>query len=176
MGGILSRSNSAWKVGERAGKRALVRRVPEGVQVAADAVMRSAGRGAGVRLARAWEELYGLNPDPSKAYSLAIKAVEDATVKLVCSKHPAPTLGTVISDMENQKDWRLPMAREDSRALTKDVVIGMLRVLWCGQHDRHGSGEPEKPGNVSREEATVAVLLAVTLVGWFDAGIVARRP
>lgn len=171
---ILRRSNSAWKVGKRAGRYGLVRRVPEGVQVAADELMGGAGR-AGVRLAKAWEALYGLNPDPSKAYSLAIKAVEDASVKLVCPKNAVPTLGTVIRDMENQKDWRLPMDQEHPKALSHDVVIGMLRVLWCGQHDRHGGGEPEKPGNVSHEEANVAVLLAVTLVGWFDAGLVARR-
>jgi hypothetical protein len=72
---LLTRSKSAWTVGVRSGRPGLTRRVPLGVQVAADAVMARAGR-AGVRLAKAWEELYGLDPNPSEAYRLAILAVE----------------------------------------------------------------------------------------------------
>lgn len=66
------------------------------------------------------------------------------------------------------------MDREHSKAPTAEVVLGMMRLLWHGQHDRHG-GQPSAPGNVSYEEANVAILMAVTLVGWFDAGLVARR-
>lgn len=47
---ILEHGKSAWRVGMRNGMPGLVRRVPEGVQVAADHVMSRAGQ-AGVRLA-----------------------------------------------------------------------------------------------------------------------------
>lgn len=172
LNGILSRCNSAWTVGERAGRRGLVRRVPEGVQVAADAVMGRAGR-AGVRLAKAWEALYGLAPNPSQAYSLAIKSIEDATVPIVSPNNSRATLGTVIGQITADADWKLPMVREPAASPTKEVVLGMLRVVWEGQHDRHGG--PIAPGDVSQDEAASAVLLAVVLVGWFDAGLVARR-
>lgn len=172
---VLRRSNSAWRVGERAGLPGLVRRVPEGVQVAADEVMGGAGR-AGLRLARAWELLYGPNPNPSEAYRHAILAIEDASIKVVLPKDKDATLGRVIGQMASTKNWDLPMLREPATVPTKDVVLGMMRTVWEGQHDRHGGNdEPERPGNVSQEEATVAVLLAVTLVGWFDAALVARR-
>lgn len=51
-----------------------------------------------------------------------------------------------------------------------------MRMMWHGQHDRHG-GQVIDPGDlsVSMDETTVAVGLAVTLVQWFDAGLV-RRP
>ena len=169
---ILARSKSAWRVGARAGRPALVRRVPVGVQVAADSVMARAGR-AGNRLAKAWEELYGLEPDASAAYSLAIKAVEDAAVPVVSPTNERATLGTVLAQVEQQADWQLPMEREHDRAPSRDVLIGMMRMLWQGQHDRHG-GQPSAPGDVSLEEATVAVSVAVTLVNLFDAGLVAR--
>lgn len=65
------------------------------------------------------------------------------------------------------------MTREDSRYPSADVLIGMIRMLWHGQHDRHG-GQPSAPGNVSEQEAIVAVGLATTLVQWFDAGVVKR--
>jgi hypothetical protein len=172
LDGMLTRAKSVWTVGERAGRRALVRRVPRGVQDAADSVMARAGR-AGVRLAKAWEELYGIEPNASAAYGLAIKAVEDAAIPVVSVANERATLGTVLAQMEQQADWTLPMGREHERAPSRDVLIGMMRMLWHGQHDRHG-GQPSAPGDVSIEEATVAVSLAVSLVNLFHAGTIAR--
>lgn len=171
---VLERSKSAWQVGARTERPGLVRRVPLGVQVAADSVMDRAGR-AGVRLAKAWEELYGLVPNASEAYRLAILAVEDAAVPVVSPSNPKATLGTVLRQIEDQKDWRLPMERQHASAPSGAVLVGMIRTLWHGQHDRHG-GQPSAPGNVSVDEATVAVSLAVTLVHWFDGGQIRRSP
>lgn len=171
---LLERSKSAWQVGTRSGHPGLVRRVPVGVQVAADSVMARTGR-AGVRLAKAWEQLYGITPDASAAYGLAIKAVEDAAIPVVSPTNATATLGTVLSQIQDQGDWRLPIEREHEHAPSKEVLVGMMRMLWHGQHDRHG-GQPSAPGNVSVQEATVAVSLAVTLVNWFDAGLIRRSP
>jgi hypothetical protein len=169
---VLSRAKSAWAVGTRAGRRALTRRVPLGVHVAADSVMDRAGR-AGVRLARAWEELYSIEPNASAAYGLAIKAVEDAAIPVVSPTNSRATLGTVLAQIESQGDWRLPMEREHDKAPSTEVLAGMMRLLWHGQHDRHG-GQPSAPGDVSVEEATVAVSLAVTLVNLFSSALFAR--
>jgi hypothetical protein len=169
---ILDRSKSAWEVGTRVGRPGLVRRVPLGVQVAADAIMARAGL-AGVRLAKAWEALYALEPNAGVAYGLAIKAVEDAAIPVVSPSNGRATLGTVLKQLEDQADWKLPLEREHDRAQSRDVVVGMLRMLWHGHHDRHG-GQPSAPGDVSIDEATVAVSLAVTLVNLFDAGVVRR--
>jgi hypothetical protein len=169
---LLSRSKSAWRVGERSGKPGLVRRVPLGVQVGADSVIGRSGR-AGVRLAKAWEELYGLQPNASEAYRLAILAVEDAAIPAVSPTNTSATLGTVLKQIEDQGDWKLPMTREHPKAPSGEVLIGMIRTLWHGQHDRHG-GQPAAPGNVSHEEAVIAVGLATTLVHWLDAGLVSR--
>ncbi|MGP6173647.1 hypothetical protein [Corynebacterium sp. A21] len=170
---LLDLSKSAWTVGERAGKPGLVRRVPLGVQLGAQNVMDRAGR-AGVHLATAWGHLYGLDPDPSAAYRFAILAVEDATIPVVCPNNDRATLGVVARDLAAQGDWHLPMTREDTRSPSKDVVLGMIRVLWSGQHDRH-AGQPSTPGNVDAQEAAVAVSLATSLVQLFDAGLVKRN-
>jgi hypothetical protein len=170
---VLLRSRSAWEVGQRAGRPGLARRVPAGVQVAADSVMQRVGR-AGARLAKAWETLYGIEPNPSEAYRLAILAVEDAAVPVVSPKNEKATLGTVLRDIEQQGDWRLPMTREHDGAPSQEVLVGAIRLLWHGQHDQH-SGQPSAPGDVSFEEASVAVSLAVTLVQWFGAGLLFRE-
>ena len=79
----------------------------------------------------------------------------------------------VVSQMESQGDWSLPMAREHPKAPPHKVIIAMMRMLWHGQHDRHG-GQPSGPGNVSDDEAKVAVGIATTLIDWFGAGLVSR--
>ncbi|MEV5769130.1 hypothetical protein AB0L34_31870 [Micromonospora sp. NPDC052213] len=79
----------------------------------------------------------------------------------------------MLKQLEDQGDWRLPMEREHTSAPSSHVIIAMLRMLWHGQHDRHG-GQPSAPGNVSVDEAQVAVSVAVTLVQWFDAGLIQR--
>ena len=166
---LLEQSKSAWTVGERLGHPGLTRRVPEGVQIAADQAMETAG----IKLAQAWEALYGLHPDPSKAYSLAIKSVEDAAIPIVSPQNDRATLGTVIRDIRNQADWNLPMARSDDRASSDEVLLGMMQLLWAGQHDRHGGDI--KPLPLTHEEAVVAVSLAVTLVHWFTTDHLVER-
>ncbi len=169
---ILTRAKSAWTIGTRAGRPALVRRVPVGVQIAADSVMARSSQ-AGVRLAQAWEALYGLEPNASEAYRLAILAVEDAAVPVVSPTNASATLGTVLRQIEDQRDWRLPIDREHTNGRSGDVLVAMMRMLWHGQHDRHG-GQPSAPGNVSLDEARVAVTLSVTLVDWFSGGLPRR--
>lgn len=169
---LLEQSKSAWMVGERLGRPGLTRRVPEGVQIAADQVMGTTGD-AGIKLAQAWEALYGLHPDPTKAYSLAIKSVEDAAIPVVSPRNSKATLGTVIRDIQAQGDWSLPMARTNDQAPPNEVLLGMMQMLWTGQHDRHG-GNFELPP-LTHEEAVVAVSLAVTLVHWFTTDHLVER-
>ncbi|WEV74577.1 hypothetical protein OZX74_03380 [Bifidobacterium sp. ESL0798] len=170
LDGILQRSGSLWQVSDkaRAGRRGLVRRVPKGVQQVADTVMARSGN-AGVELSKAWECLYGINPKPGEAYSHAIKSVEDVAIPVVSPNNLNATLGTVLTQMRDQNNWRLPMLREDSNSTSQETLLDMIGLLWRGQHDRHGGVESQP---VTVEEATVAVGLATSLVQFFDAGLV----
>jgi hypothetical protein len=170
---LLDRSNSAWMVGTRDGHSGLQRRVPIRVQKAVDSTIGRSGR-AGVRLAKAWEHIYGMAGSSSEAYRLAIQAVEDAAIPVVSPTNIRATLGTVIAQIEAQKDWTLPIQREATQVPAIDIVTKMMRLLWYGQHDRHG-GQPSAPGAVTREEAQVAVSTAVLLVDWFTQGAVQRH-
>jgi hypothetical protein len=168
---ILADAGSAWRVGQRLGNAGVERRVPEGVVEAAETVMTSSGT-AGVLLSEAWRSLYGQSPDYEEAYEKAIKAVEEAGVDVVCPNNRKATLGTMARDMENQKDWALPL-EEDAKFPSRDVVYRMVQSLLAGQESRHGGNGYRKP---TLEEAEAAVLLAVPLVQWFISGTVARRP
>lgn len=170
---LLLESGSAWRVGTRAGRVALVRRIPEGVQDAAGAVMDRAGH-AGGRLAQAWEAAFGVGPDPSKAYSLAVKAVEDAAVPVVTPTDANATLGKIIGTVRDQGTWSLPMTREHASSPSGTTLLAMMQTLWTGQSDRHG-GDQDRTVPITQEAAESAVLLAVPLVQWFGSGLVARR-
>lgn len=169
--GILKAGRSKWTVGERAGVVGLVERVPEGVQASVEGVIRTAGS-AGRLLARAWAHVHGLQPNDSAGYADAVRAVEIAAIDVVQRNNKDATLGTVISQMRDQKDWRLPL-REHQYAPSAELVLTSTRTLWHGHRDRHGGVDYS---DVTHEEARAAVALAATLVEWFSAGAVARRP
>jgi len=164
---ILTRGSSMWAVGDRNGNPGLVRRVPEGVQAGTEAVIASSAS-AGSLLGQAWSALYGRNPDPEEAYEKAIKAVEEAGASIVSPNNSRATLGTMIADMRNQVDWKLPL---DSAQAA--VTLPMAEALWQGQQSRHGGNGYRPP---TLEEAESAVLLAVPLVQWFTSGVLQRRP
>lgn len=173
---ILSECGSAWKVGTRDGYPGLERRVPLGVQEAAEHTMATTGH-AGKRLSEAWHTAFGVNPDPSKAYWLAIKAVEDAAKHKVTPDDKVTTLGKINNVIREQKGWSLPLQREDPGFSTKDLLLAMSRSLWAGEVDRHGGTDtPDtSPVDITQEAAEVAVMLAVPLVHWFASGVAARR-
>lgn len=176
----LSESGSAWRVGLRYPDAfGLIKRVPEGVQSAADTVMTSGGH-AGKTLAKAWGEAFGHNPNPREAYRLAVEAVEDAAIPhLNFTPAENPTLGSVIRKINGSKrdagEWTLPLQREDDHYSNGQTVVAMLKSLWAGQVDRHG-GEQEHHSKIHVEQAAAetAVLMAVPLVQWFTSGAVAR--
>lgn len=166
---VLVQARSAWRVGTRCGHPGLVRRLPRGVEVAAAAAIQHPN--AGKRLVTAWESAFGVNPDPSKAYWFAVKAVEDASAPLVIPNDLSPTLGKVISRIEQGGQFKLPHLRENPDATSHEVLLKTLKLLWVGEHDRHG-GMPQSPlpDDVTQDEAETAVMTAVTLVGWFETG------
>ncbi|MFJ4171669.1 hypothetical protein ACIPY3_19370 [Paenarthrobacter sp. NPDC089714] len=170
---ILEESGSKWRVGDRHGRLGLVQRVTRGVQDTFDRTMESSGH-AGNRLAEAWEAAYGVSPNPSLAYSLAVKAVEDAAVPVVCPNDFNATLGKINAQLRHAGDWSLPLAREDAYATTSFTLVGMMKMLWAGQADRHG-GNHDPDLVITQEAAEVAVTTAATLVQWFASGAVARR-
>ncbi|MBT2248354.1 hypothetical protein JHV56_06555 [Arthrobacter sp. BHU FT2] len=171
---ILEESGSMWKVGERVSRFGLVRRVPEAVINAVDQTIAASGH-AGQRLAEAWEAAYGIDPNPSLAYSLAVKAVEDATIPVVSPTDTSATLGKINAHIRNAGGWSLPLQREDAHAPTSTTLLYMMKMLWAGQADRHG-GHHDPELTITQEAAEVAVMTAATLVQWFTSGAVARKP
>lgn len=170
LGVLLERCGSAWRIGTRDGYWGLERRVPEGVQEAADHVATTTGS-AGALLSEAWHAAFGVTPDAEEAYEKAIKAVEESGAKVILPKNPKATLGTMIATMRPHGDWALEITDSNGNHFN-DLVLRMCEALWQGQGSRHGGNGYRKP---TQGEAEAAVMLAAPLVQWFHAGAVARR-
>jgi hypothetical protein len=173
----LRQGGSAWMVHALAEVDAqpeyeLVRRVDPTVVAAADLAIDS-GR-PGDHLRTAWTAAYGRTPDPSKAYSEAIKAVEVALGPIVSPNDVTPTLGRMLGNLRGNEDKYLftlkgsgdssPVSRGDLDGV--QIVRLMAQLLWTGQHDRHGTFDPDAPIAMSEEEGRAAVHLAAVLVQW----------
>src|SRR5450759_2847647 len=168
---VLAQAQSAYAVGDRMGKIGLVDRVPEGVRTTIEGVFQVGGS-AGPLLARAWAHVHGLEKNDTAGYADAVRAVEAAAIPVVQPQNREATLGTVIKQMHDQGDWRLPL-REHNHAPSSEMIVQMLRTLFRGHRDRHGNLDYS---DVTHEEARAAVVLAATLVDWFTSGAIARRP
>jgi len=172
LGSVLTQGRSKYQVAKRGKGYRLEERVPEGVKVAAEAII-SSGTTAGRLLERAWMKVFDLTPDDSGAYSHAVKAVETVALDTLGITKETATVSDAIRAIEKRESaWRLPFQREHTEYPSRNVLLGMLKSLYRGQRDRHGS---EAYSDVTHDEAQAAVLMAVTLVGWFSGGLVQER-
>jgi hypothetical protein len=129
-----------------------------------------AGSAAG-HLRAAWATAYALEPDPVRAYSEAVKAVEAAAHAVADPGNPKATLGSMIRAVRDRpRAFSVALGGQSASAL--ESVAAMMALLWEGQTSRHGGKAPTRPETA--EEARMAVLLAVTLVEWFVSGAVRR--
>ena len=123
---------------------------------------------AAVHLKEAWSDIYRHKPNPSAGYRNAVRAIEAVCPLTVIPNDPKPTLGKAIAAM------RLKPSKWKTEIGDVDTVIRMLEAVWGSQTDRHGSGEKNRPPNVTQREAEAALHLAVTLVQLFRTKAIRR--
>lgn len=151
--------------------RSLQRRTAEETANAVERVAQRAS-GAAPHLTNAWNHTFGRNPDPGRAYSEAVKAVEAAAIPVVSPNNAKATLGTVIGQLRTTpQKWQVAMTRDlllpNGGAMSPlEVVTNMADLLWRNQTDRHAPIQP-----ITQEQAEMAVHLALTLVHIFTRSI-----
>jgi hypothetical protein len=164
---LLSIGGSARRVADSGS--ALERRVSDSARRAfLEAVAEAREASSAAHLVEAWGAAFGRNPDASKAYSEAVKAVEAAAIPVVTPKDNVATLGKIIGELShNPQAYTFAIAGDFARA--REV----LRLLWEGQTDRHGAASP-RPVSVAAAQA--ALQLSVCAVEWFQRGAIGRVP
>jgi hypothetical protein len=127
---------------------------------------------ASMLLRRAWSATYGRDPEPSRAYGDAVRAVEAIACPLVLPGDPKPTLGKVIARLREQTDrWNFILPGEREAAGIAPMRL-MLELLWTAQRSRHAGGPDTRDQFLTETEAAVSL---TTLVQWFASGFVQRK-
>ncbi|MBC2869795.1 hypothetical protein [Streptomyces mexicanus] len=157
--------------------RALVHRVDPTVTALLNTAARAAGQpdrgSASEHLRRAYTAAYALHPEPGRAYSEAIKAVECAAHATLEPNNTKATLGTMLRELrQHPGQWDVALAGKTG-VEGEATITTMLSLLWTGQTSRHGGQQPTREETLA--EARMAVDLAVSLVRWFADGTVRRR-
>ncbi|GAB2467896.1 hypothetical protein GCM10027187_40070 [Streptosporangium sandarakinum] len=166
----LDQAGSAWKVKDS--WDGLTTRVDETVAQAVNTTISDTGSDASAHLRKAWDAAYGIQPDPTVAYSEAVKAAEAVTIPAVLPRDRGATLGKVLGEMKNTRArWTLSIDDKVGQPASADAVIEMIALLWHGQRDRHSGPEMKL---TTLEAARMAVHTAATLVQWFTSGNVHR--
>lgn len=158
--------------------RGLVRRVDATVTALVNTAARGAAeqpdRGsASTHLRRAFDAAHALHPDPVRAYSESIKAVESAAHATLEPNNRNATLGTMLGVLRNQRHRLIVVLAGTTGTEGLQTVESMMRLLWTGHTSRHGNLQTTR--DETAEEAQMAVFLAASLVQWFSTGAVYRR-
>lgn len=173
---VLREGRSAWRVSDDLS--ALERRqdatVTATTQQAQQAARISGRQSAAEHLEKAWHHVYGLHPDPSRAYGEAILAVEATAVPIVIPNDVGAHLGHVYGQLKSQGHlYELAITEKAGKRASVTVVTEMIGLLWHGHTDRHEGNVPGIP--ITNEAAQMAVHAAATLVQWFTSGAVRRK-
>ncbi|WP_404871009.1 hypothetical protein ACI1MP_37840 (plasmid) [Kitasatospora griseola] len=160
----------------RADGRALVARVDPALVRALEAAVESGEQpergSASEHLQEAFERAYAFTPDPVKAFSEAIKAVECAAHSTLQPNHRRATLGTMLGEMSNLASALVFEIEGADPQDGVEMVRLMMRQLWDGQTSRHGKKGPTR--KETEAQAVAAVHLAAVLVQWFSSGAIRR--
>ena len=164
MASTLTDANSVWEVSSAGsdGDSMLTRRALGPVRAAIENV-RSDSERAGDHLMEAWRYYAGRDAIPDQAYFQAILAVETAMKPVVSPKDGDATLGKMLNAVKDGPHKCTFALGEPYPALAP------ARQMW-ETHRRHGTDDRDAPTGMSQDEAGAAVLLALTLVGWFASG------
>ncbi|MFI6505846.1 hypothetical protein [Nonomuraea typhae] len=169
---ILNEGGSAWTITDNVD--GLTARVNPTVAQAARTTVKDAKASAADHLRKAWDAAYGFQPDPTLAYSEAVKAVEDVVIPETIPRDNMPTLGKALTHLTSTRGkWTLAIDDKNGQPATADALISLLELLWHGQRDRH-AGPTMKPA--SQETAQMAVHTAAVVVQWFSSGNVRKKP
>lgn len=166
---ILLQSGSKWKVTKNdSGDFYLEERV-DATTESAMADIADRGGDVALYLTKAWNETFGRSPNPSVAYSNAIKAVEAAAWPVVIPKNDKATLGTIVRALRDKpENFRIGITEKQSNSGIESIC-SQLSLVWEGQTDRHGTSNPQTPTQAAAEQA---LFIAISFSQQFARGLI----
>lgn len=134
----------------------------------------SSSTSSAAHLRTAWRACFRRDADPSTAYRESVLAVEGAVGAALTPRDGRPSLGKVVAHLEEAASGAYTLAGLDRKGLLSvDTVLAMLRTLQRNDR-RHARPVGHDDDPVTQDEAEAVVFLAVTLVRWFEQGLVRK--
>lgn len=176
LSGILDQGGSIWSVMWPFPKPGYLARRATQVTQQQVANMASGHGRPGDHLTEAWRFVFGRSPNPSSGYKEAVRAVEAAAKPALLPREKTATLGKMYPALrDGWKNFVVELGGIELRPQERAVIVAdMMRLLWKGEFDRHGTDEEDVPPTVSQEQAEAAAHMALLLVEWFQTGAVRR--
>ncbi|MFJ5731515.1 hypothetical protein [Streptomyces paradoxus] len=120
-----------------------------------------------------WQAAYGRSPDPVRAYSEAIKAVECAAHAVIQPNNAKATLGTMLGEIKNARhkfSAAIPSPAGDPIAPAEAMMLALWEgadlAAWRPDHNR-ARNPGGRPGRGPPRRRPVQ---------WFISGAVVRTP
>ncbi|MEP7193532.1 MAG: hypothetical protein ABI903_11770 [Actinomycetota bacterium] len=169
---ILADSSSAYVVDFSDGMR-LVQRVDETAKEACDDLVEPVGRTSGL-LKTAWSRTFSRNPDPSGSYRDAVLAVESVACDAFTPDDPQPSLGKAVGRLRSTLETWTVATLDDQQQASAGTLLAMLETVWQN-HQRHLGADGKRAQPATQDEAEAVLFLAVTIVQWFERGLVKKK-
>jgi hypothetical protein len=124
---------------------------------------------AAERLTEAWRAAYGRGPDPSVAWSNAVKSIEALLQPIVSPDDQAATLGKMAQAMRDKPEkWQFVLADHKGHADASSFLNVLALIRY--EPGRHGSDA----GAPTLEQARLVVLQTVVVVEALRMGALKR--
>ena len=166
---ILTESSSAYAVDFSDGMR-LVLRVDQTARQACDDLDEQDG-GASELLRTAWSTTFSRNPNPSGSYRDAVLAVESVACQAFIPDDQQPSLGKAIGQLRGDLATWTVATLDNQQQASAETLLAMLETVWLN-HQRHLGADGSSAQPATQDEAEAVLFLAVTIVQWFERGLV----
>ena len=166
---ILTESSSIYAVDFSDGMR-LVRRVDKTAREACNGLAEDNGR-ASELLKAAWATTFSRTPDPSGSYRDAVLAVESVACRAFTPGDQRPSLGNAIGHLRSTLATWTVATLDNRQQASGETLLAMLETVWQN-HQRHIGADGSRAQQATQDEAEAVLFLAVTIVQWFERGLV----
>jgi hypothetical protein len=166
---ILAESSSAFAVDFSDGMR-LIQRVDKTAEQASDDAVERDGHASGL-LKTAWSATFNRDPNPSSSYRDAMLAVESVACHAFTPGDQQPSLGKAIDHLQRTLTTWTVATLDDQQQASAETLLAMLKTVWQN-YQRHLGADGSPAQSVTQDEAEAVLFLAVTIVQWFERGLV----
>jgi hypothetical protein len=152
-------------------KGRLERRVDDTAVAAFERTAATASDEASMHLRRAWSATYGRDPEPSRGYGDAVRAVEAVACPLVLPDDPKPTLGKVIARLR-EPDTRDQLLAETEAAVS--LAVTLVQWFSSGFIQRNEEGLPNSLSHCPSRVIMIEAFKRLTFkrqASWFQTAI-----